>query len=206
MDKKAYDSLMSSLKEMENDPSLVTENQKNFLHKLYDQICKATGISEHVKWVVEWSIEKWHSTEEKLAGIKPYEVVHSGQNMVLDNGANEMLKLICGAGTPYNNANAKVYVGTDASAENPSQTGVQATGVNQSFASMDTGYPVVQGRTATFRGTFGEESANFDWREASIVNGTGANAIALNRKVSAMGTKNGGTWTMQIIITLVNAS
>lgn len=208
--KKKYDalfeSLMAHLKMLEENPTLMDEKEMKFLARLKSQICKATGISEALNWAVTWTVDKWHSMEDKISGVLPYETVSVTENMVLDVGANEMLNLICGAGTAFNNANAKVYVGTDSTAENASQNGVQATGTNRAFASMDTGYPVVQGRTATFRGTFGEDAANFDWREASITNGTGANSIAMNRKVSPMGTKNGGTWTMQIVITLVNAS
>lgn len=164
------------------------------------------NFSEHSAWAVEWTVEKWHSIEEKLAGIAPYETVTTGQNIILDGGANEMLKIICGTGgTAYNTTNAKIYVGTDTTSENASQTGVIAQGGNKAYANMDSGYPKVDGRTATFRASFSEGEANFAWNEASITNGTGVGSVAMNRKVSTMGTKSGGTWTLQLTISLVSA-
>ena len=98
-----------------------------------------------------------------------------------------------------------MYVGTDTTPENASQTGVIAQSGNRAYANMDGGYPQVDGRTATFRASFGDDSANFAWNEASISNGTGVGSIAMNRKVSTMGTKSGGTWTLQMTISLVSA-
>lgn len=194
------------LSTMAERPELVTDDDKKKLRGLMSLMCKATNTSEHLHWVIEWMVEKWHSTEEKLNGVAPYEVVKSGQNVVLDVGANEILKLICGAtdATAYSTANAKIFVGNDPTAEAPAQTGVIAIGSNRAFASMDSGYPTVSGRTAIFRATYGEDLANFEWKEAAIYNGSGANAIAMNRKAADMGTKIGGTWTMQITLNLVS--
>lgn len=206
MDKNVVFSMMANiLKEMKAHPELVNEEDKKNLNILHSLLCKASGVSESIKWKIEWMIEKWHSTEEKLAGVSPYEVVRDSQNVVLDGGATEILNLITGSGTPYSNTNARIYVGTDSSVESTSQTGVIGTGSNQANSGMDTGYPIVNQRSAVFRASFGENAANFAWREASITNGTGANAVSMNRKVSDMGTKNGGTWTMQITINLVSA-
>ncbi len=193
------------LKKFKENPEMMDDNDRENLKLLYKDLCKASNISEHLQWRIEWQIEKWKSTADKLAGVAPYEIVRDGQNVVLDNGANEILKLITGSGTAYNSTNAMIYVGTDNTPENAAQTGVIATGANRSVASMDSGYPSVSGRTAIFRASFGEDTANFIWNEASITNGTGAGSIAMNRKVSAMGTKNGGTWTMQITLTLASA-
>lgn len=204
--KQAFDKIISFLSDMKEHPESVSEQDRIMLESLYKNFCKATNTSEHLRWCVEWVVEKWHSMEEKASGIAPYEIVREGQNIVLDGGANEILKLIAGTGgTAYNNANAKIYVGTDTTSENASQTGVIATGSNRAYANMDSGYPIVDGRTATFRASFGEDSANFPWNEASITNGTGVGSVALNRKVSSMGTKNGGTWTLQMILSLTSA-
>lgn len=200
-----YNLFSGLLNEMKEHPENVSESDRKALDKIYSDLCKATGTSEHIRWVVNWAIEKWHSTADMLAGVAPYAVVRDGGNIVLDAGANEVLNLITGTGTPFSSANAKIYVGTDATAENAAQIGVIATGANRAVADMETGYPTVSGRTVTFRATFGEDAANFDWNEASITNGTGASSVALNRKVAQMGTKNGGTWTMQIVLSLVSA-
>ena len=197
-----YDLMMNLLKKMQDDPSSVTESDREFLQNIYGDLCKALKFSEHSAWKVDWVVEKWHSMKDKMSGIAPYEVVNAGQNIILDKGATEMLKLICGASaTAYNNGNAKIYVGSNATGESASQTGVIDS--NKAYANMDSGYPTVSGRTATFRATFGESSANFAWNEASITNGV--SGTAMNRKVVNMGTKNKGTWTIQITISLVSA-
>lgn len=203
---ETFAQILSLLAEMKAHPENVTEHDKVMLEQLHKSLCKATNTSEHFRWCAEWTVDKWHSMKDKLAGLAPYETVHEGQNIVLDGGANEILKLIAGTGgTAYNSTNAKIYVGTDTTSENASQTGVIASGGNKAYANMDSGYPIVDGRTATFRASFGDDSANFAWNEASITNGTGVGSIAMNRKVSSMGTKNGGTWTLQLTISLVSA-
>lgn len=201
-----YHLMLDLLNKMKENPDSLTDDDKSFLIKIYSGLCKSLKFSEHSAWAVEWAVEKWHSMEEKLSGVAPYEVVSTGQNIILDAGATEMLKLICGTGgTAYNNTNAKMYVGTDTTPENASQTGVIAQSNNRAYANMDGGYPTVDGRTATFRASFGDDSANFAWNEASISNGSGVGSVAMNRKVSTMGTKSGGTWTLQMTISLVSA-
>lgn len=202
-----FDLMMNLLSQMKNDPSSVTEEDRNKLDSLYRSLCQATNVSEHSKWAVEWVVEKWNSMKEKMDGVAPYEVLTTGQNIILDSGATAMLKLIIGdsSATAFNNANAKIYVGTDTTPENASQTGILASGPNSAYAAMDSTYPMVDNRIVTFRATFGDGAANFAWREAAVTNGTGVGAVAMNRKVFDMGTKKNGTWTMQITISLLSA-
>lgn len=201
---KTFEQIISILKNMKKHPESISEQDQNMLQMLYKSFCEATNTSEHLRWCVEWIVEKWHNAEEKSSGVAPYEVIKDGQNIVLDVGANEILKLITGVGgTEYNNSNAKIYVGNNSTAENASQTGVVATGTNKAYAGMDSGYPKVEGRNAIFRSSFNESTANFAWNEVSITNGSTSSAIALNRKVSSMGTKNQGIWSIQLTISLV---
>lgn len=194
------------LDSFEKNPDSVSEEDIQNMESLYSKLCKRLGISEHSQWRVEWQVEKWADTARKIAGFSPDEVVCAGQNIILDTGANEMLKLITGTGgTAFNAANSYIYVGTDSTAENASQTGVISTGANRAYAGMDTGYPMVSSRQMIYRASFGDTSANFAWNEAAILNGTGANAVAMNRKVSTLGTKASGTWTLQITISLTSA-
>lgn len=196
----------SMLNEMKNNPEKVTEEDRNNLSKLYSLICKTLGISEHSRWEVQWRVEKWADTAKKLAGFAPDEVCTETQNIILDTGANEMLKLIAGTGgTAFSNANAYIFVGTDTTPENASQTSVIASGGNRAYAKMDSGYPSVSGRQVIYRSSFGDEAANFAWNEAAITNGSGVGAIAMNRKVASLGTKATGTWTIQITVSLVSA-
>lgn len=207
MDKKSenmFQLIYNKLKTIDSLDNLSEEDCQK-VNKIFGKLCKLLKFSEHSLWRVEWEIDKWHSMAEKLSGVAPYATDSFGQNIVLDGGATEILNLMMGAGTPYNNANAKIYVGTDTTAEKADQTGVLATGNNRAIAYMDTGYPVVSGRTITFSGTYGDDSANFAWNEFAVANGAGANAIALNRKVSPRGTKNTGTWTMRVTFTIVSA-
>lgn len=199
---KAMQNILSKMKE---HPENVSEKERSILKKIYFDLCKSLDFSEHSAWAVKWTIDKWNSIEDKLAGIAPYETVTDNQNIILDTGANEILKLISGTGgTAYSSTNTKMFVGTSTTPENASQTGVQASGDNRAFASLDSGYPVVEGRTINYRATFGDSSANFQWNEVSVTNGDGANAVSMNRKVSSMGTKNGGVWTVQVTISVVS--
>lgn len=201
-----YQQMRNLLDSFEKNPDSVSEEDIQNMESLYSKLCKRLGISEHSQWRVEWQVEKWADTARKIAGFAPDEVVCTSQNIILDTGANEMLKLITGTGgTAYNAANSYIYVGTDSTAENASQTGVISTGANRAYAGMDTGYPMVSSRQMIYRSSFGDTSANFAWNEAAILNGTGANAVAMNRKVSTLGTKASGTWTLQITISLTSA-
>lgn len=201
-----YQQMKNLLDSFEKNPDSVSEEDIQNMESLYSKLCKRLGISEHSQWRVEWQVEKWADTARKIAGFSPDEVVCAGQNIILDTGANEMLKLITGTGgTAFNASNSYIYVGTDSTAENASQTGVISTGANRAYAGMDTGYPMVSSRQMVYRASFGDTSANFAWNEAAILNGTGANAVAMNRKVSTLGTKASGTWTLQITISLTSA-
>lgn len=196
----------SILDDMKNNPDKVTESDRNALEKLYSSLCKAMGISEHSQWRVEWRVDKWFDTARKIAGFAPDETAVETQNIILDTGANEMLKLITGTGgTAFSAANSYLYVGTDSTAENAAQTGIIATGNNRAYATLDAGYPTVTGRQMVYRASFGDDQANFAWNEASIANGIGTNAVSMNRKVSSLGTKTTGTWTLQISISLTSS-
>lgn len=202
---KIYSKFVEMLDRMERNPDDVTDADRANLESLYSKLCKALGISEHLQWRVHWRIEKWADTANKLLGLAPDEVLCDSQNIVLDGGANEMLKLITGTGgTAYNSANTYIYVGSDNTPENAAQTGIIATGANAANAPVDSGYPTVSGRTMVFAATFGDNVANFEWREISVVNGTGSSAVSLNRKAGDFGTKATGTWTIQISISLVS--
>lgn len=201
-----YRKISSILDQMEKHPESITEKEKDMLSKLYSQICKALGISEHSQWRVTWQVEKWKDTARKLAGFAPDDIAMETQNIILDVGANEILRVLAGTGgQAYDANNAYIYVGTDTTRESADQIGVIATGANRAYAGMDIGYPVVTGRQAIYRASFGDTSANFQWAESAIVNGTGANAVAMNRKVVNLGTKVTGTWTLQITLSIVSA-
>ena len=208
MESKEYRAISGILEKIAAKAENLTDAQKEELKSLRSTLNRALAFSEHVAWEVHWRVEKFLSKtfDDVLAtGEQPYEVCSDVQNIILDTGANEMLKLIGGVAgaTAFSAANAKIYVGSDSTAEAASQTGVIAT-TNKAYAAMDSGYPSVSGRTIVFRASFDDATANFAWNEAAITNGSGAGAIAMNRKVSALGTKTTGTWTLQLTISLTS--
>lgn len=202
-----YGRMTAMLEQMAQNPDSVTEADRNRLNALYSKLCRAMGISEHSQWAVQWRVQKWFDAARHYAGFEPDEVAISSQNIILDGGAAEMLRLITGTGgTAYAQGNSYIYVGTNTTAEKANQTGILSSsgtqGSDYDYASVTS--VVVSGRTATYQATFGETAANFAWNEAAITNGTGVGAIAMNRKVDNLGTKNGGIWTLQIIINLTS--
>lgn len=133
--------------------------------------------------------------------LKSDEVI--GENLLLNAGINTMLSLLAGgAGTAYNNANARIGVGDSATAAAASQTALQAA-TNKLLVAMDASYPTYgSSQQIVFRSTFTGAQANYAWAEFVVDNG-GTALVALNRLVSAQGTKTSGqTWQVTLTITI----
>lgn len=195
-----YSLLCKKLDWMSKNLDKVTDEEKEFLENLYEKVCKVRGISENGKWVVTWVIDKFRNMSDYISDT-PYDTIVDTQNIILDNGANEMLKLIVGTGgTAYNNTNAKIQVGTNSTPELASQTGLIATSPNMYEKGMESTYPQVSGRTVVFKSVFDDGEANFAWNEFAITNGT----VVLNRKVQNLGTKTTGVWSIQITISVTS--
>jgi len=128
------------------------------------------------------------------------EVDEFKENILLDEGKNEIWKLVIGSSSNvFDSTGAEIGVGDGTDAEDASQTDL--TGTNKEYVSMDSGYPTVSGSTVTFRSTFDGSTANFSWQEFTVRQST--SLINLNRKVADKGTKSSGeTWTVEIQITL----
>jgi len=201
-----FKGMIKALDEMANSPDKVTKEQESFLNKMYSALCKTLGISEHAQWRVNWKVEKFHD-ELELNNKTPYEIACATQNIILNNGATEMLKLIGGivGSTAFDNANAVINVGDSSAAENSSQAGLQAI-TNKYAQKVDASYPQVLGNQLIYKSTFNNDVANFQWNEFCIQNGTGAGAIAMNRKVQNLGTKNGGIWSVQITLSITSTN
>lgn len=126
-------------------------------------------------------------------------------NLLLNEGINELWTIVGSAssGTKFDNSNAYLGVGDSATAEDASQTGLQAA-TNKLYKAMDTSYPTYgTSQKITFRSTYGSSDANYDWREFTAANGNSDSAKNLNRKVSSQGTKAvGQTWELTLAITL----
>ena len=185
---------------------LTTEDKKSLetiLHLIeeHKQKCIEKGISEHFKWCFKVIVNKFFSMESMLAGEPPYETIERTQNIVLDNGRAEIMKLLTGTGgKPFNQANAKIFVGDSSKAESASHTGIQAT-TNKASTNMVSGYPQVTAGSAKFKGILDNDVANFDIREMCVANGTASSDISLNRRVVDLGRKAAGT-TWEVIATI----
>lgn len=126
-----------------------------------------------------------------------------GQNLLLNAGINTMLtQLAGGAGTTYSNANARIGVGDSTTAAAASQTALQAAS-NKLLVAMDASFPTYgSSQQIVFRSSFTSGQANYAWQEFVVDNG-GTALVALNRLVSAQGTKTSGqTWQVTVTITV----
>lgn len=182
----------------------ITDKERNQLEGLYGMLVRALGVSESAKWCINWKVDKFNDRAEYEQN-KPYETCCASQNIILDTGANHILKLIGGIdnAVPFDNKNAQIGVGTDTTPENANQTGLLASGT-KFYKPLESGYPQVSGRTITYKATFDTNEANFAWNEFSIVNGVGVGNTALNRKVQSLGTKVTGIWSLQITISVTS--
>lgn len=171
------------------------------------------GKHDEARWRVHTTLAKYDGdfTEEQIdAGDADHaliEVVEDEGNLLLIGGVSLLWELAignraAGALEYLNNANARLGVGTSATAEVDTNTTL-TSGV---FKAMDATYPLHTdstgtsgSKTITFRGTFGTSDANQAWNEWGIDNGT----RLVNRKVAANGTKaSGQTWQFTITIAI----
>ena len=161
---------------------------------------------ETAKWRCRFLLSKYredvrqYKDSEFQQLFKPYEVVYGEGNCLLNSGVDEMWDLICGdSANHFNNAEAQIGVGDSNTAASATQTDLQAT-TNKTYKGMDSGYPASTAQKATYKASFGASEANYAWNEWVVKQATSGKC--LNRKVESLGTKTGGTWTLQVDITL----
>lgn len=161
------------------------------------------------QWKCRYRLEKrdgdinaCKSLEERLGFLentRPYEVIEGEGNCLLNTGIDEMWDLIVGdSSNHFNNTSAQIGVGDSNTAASPTQTDL--LGSNKTYKGMEATYPTSTSQKATFKASFGESDANYTWNEWVVKQSTSAKC--LNRKVDALGTKSGGTWTLEVSITL----
>jgi hypothetical protein len=163
---------------------------------------------EMANWLCRFRLSKYHediesyrSREDEFHRIfQPYEVIEGEGNCLLNSGIDEMWDLITGdSANHYDNSNAQIGVGDSSTAADPSQTDLQAAS-NKTYKGMESGFPTSTTQKATFKSSFGDSDANYAWEEWVVKQST--SAVCLNRKVESLGTKSGGTWTLEVDITL----
>ena len=157
-------------------------------------------LAEHIGYQPKWIITKF-ANDDAVSKNTPFDVSEIDGNLLLNEGITRLMNLLIGGGgTAFNNANARIGVGDDATVEDAAQTGLLAV-TNNDYVGMAATYPQIAGQTITFRAVFDGNTGNFDWNEMTVDNGAAAGEN-LNRKVSAQGTKVlGQTWTVDLQIT-----
>ena len=153
-----------------------------------------------------WVIVKYSSPQDYEAG-RPEKILEIIGNLLLNEGINLLWTLTAdGTGTPFDDTNAYIGVGDDATAASATQTGLQAVDdpAHKLYKAMDGGFPTFgTDQKATWRATFGSSEANFAWNEITVANGNSDAATNLNRLVQYMGTKvSPGVWQVSLEITL----
>ena len=164
--------------------------------------------SDSARWQCRFRLSKYRQDIKAYRGhesefhelFEPYEVREGEGNCLLNTGIDEMWDLIAGdSANHFNNAAAQIGVGDSSTAASPSQTDLQAAS-NKTYKAMESGYPTTTTQKATFKSSFGESDANYAWNEWVVKQS--ASGKCLNRKVESLGTKSGGTWTLEVTITL----
>jgi hypothetical protein len=163
---------------------------------------------ESAKWQCRYTVSKYTEDinvfpgkpEEFQAAFSPYEVKNGEGNCLLNSGIDEIWDLVCGdSANHFNNAGTQIGVGDSTTAAAATQTDLQAA-TNKTYKGMDTGYPTSTSQKAAFKASFGSGEANYAWNEWVIKQS--ASGKCLNRKVESLGTKSGGTWVLQVEVTL----
>lgn len=124
------------------------------------------------------------------------------ENLWVVTGIDEVLRLMAGiAASPWNNADALIGVGDDATVANDAQADLLAA-VNKDYQPMMVGFPATAApKTMSWRATFGAGDANFAWNEFTLKNN--ATGICVNRGVQALGVKVGGAvWIATLTLSL----
>jgi len=145
------------------------------------------------------TVKKFRDAIEHEKGL-PYEVLESKHSDLLDEGADELIRLIgtIGAPTAWNNANAYMGVGNGVDAFDPTDTGLQ--GASKLYIDMDATYPQLEAdQKCRWRSTFASGEANFAWEEYTISNTNSDAGKNLMRILASKGTKVlGEIWELTI--------
>jgi len=186
-------------------------------------------VTQQLNYETLWICEKWDEDHcdfarnhfglgsevgsDTLRKIAVPEIIEVPGNLLLNEGIQRLLDLLIAAGgTSYNNANAYIGVGDTNTAESASQTELQATqnAANRFYKAMNATFPSRSSQTVSWQSDFTSSEANFAWAEwtiaagATTASGSGflVGTTNLNRKVSSLGTKVTGTWTLTGQVTI----
>ncbi len=187
------------------------------------------NLSDKGKWIGEFSLIKWDFTtaegkinllaqkafeKDSKSGMSNKELKNKyaeffkeskviGRNLLTNYGINSIIWPLVAGGvsTAMSNANARLGVGDSTTAAAATQTDLQAA-TNKTYVAMDATFPTYgSSQQIVMRATFGGASANYAWAE--FISDNGIAGHAMNRLVSAQGTKTSGqSWQLTLSVTL----
>jgi hypothetical protein len=174
-------------------------------------------VYEIIRYKPKWKLHKFKDPENKISKVlgagapidkvaeqfpgSLYETTEFPGNVALNEGLQELIKLIStlSTSTAWSNAAARLGVGNSTTAASAAQTGLIGSHL---YKPMDATYPQRSSQTAIWRTTFSGTVANFAWYEFSVCNTATNSGKNLNRKISTKGTKGAGeSWTLELQIT-----
>lgn len=187
----------------------------------------AVGDLDPVRWRARARVRKWDDDQVEWvrsrtgvldpqgdllgAHIDPYETVEADGNLLTTAGLGRVTSLIIAGGGQGLTATAtRLGVGDSSTAANVADTdlGAASGSTHRYFQVMDATYPSQSGGVITAQATYNSSTANFAWAEwgldigtPTVAGGTTVAAVLLNHKITALGTKATGTWTLQVTIT-----
>jgi hypothetical protein len=145
-------------------------------------------------------------------GIRPYETVDGGENLLTTAGLTRLTSLLIGAGgQAMTNTATRLGVGNGGTAAAVGDVDLSAAAgtTNRLFRVMDATFPSVAAGVVTAKSSFADAEANFVWSEwgidigtPTVTTGATVNAVLLNHKSgAALGTKTSGVWALTVTIT-----
>jgi len=138
---------------------------------------------EHARWHCHTVLKKYR--EDRLEDItEPYEIRTIEGNALKAAGITEMWELIVGAAaTAWNHANSTLEVYTGAAYE---------------AGTLDGASPETVSGGKKWKASWAGSDGDGEWTKWKVTNGE----TDLNEKTEGLGTKSGGTWTLEVSITI----
>jgi hypothetical protein len=147
-------------------------------------------------------------SHEMQAFTTPFESIEIEGNALTTVGLNRLTAVMIGANTgTMDSTRVRLGVGDNATAFALGDTAL-STGANAYYRVMDATYPTQANGVMTFAASFATGEANFAWAcwgldlgTATVTSSGTVNAVLVNRKVAALGTKASGTWVLTVSVT-----
>jgi hypothetical protein len=143
------------------------------------------------------TVKKFKNDEEHKLNL-PYEVSTSRHSDLLDEGADELIRLIIGVGTPTQwDATAYLGVGNGTDAFDATDTDLQ--GASKTYVVVDGAPTLEANQTARWIATFTALVGNHAWEEFTVSNSSDGTGKNLMRILASKGTKaSGEVWELTI--------